>query len=128
MRYEDGNGRSFELPKLTLALDERMSEAASSGKTRREKAEAHLALMSEALGADYVAERCGGSEVDEVDLSELSRLFSEVTAAYRAPEIEDVAKQLGGLADIVGQIEKLAEQQKRVEALANSRQGFNRVV
>ena len=123
MLYTDGKD-SFELPKLTLALEERFAEARHE-KDRRKSVEAKLALMTECLGRAYISERCGSTDVEQVDLSELDALFIDVTIAYNLNGVGEVMSAMA-------QIAPLMEYLERINAITGggkgSRQGFKRVL
>lgn len=116
MLYTDGKD-SFELPKLTLALEERFAEARHE-KDRRKSVEAKLALMTECLGRAYITERCCSADINEVDLSELDALFIDVTIAYNLNGVGEVMSAMAQLAPLVEQLE-------RINAITGSRQGAN---
>lgn len=118
----------YELPKLTLRLDEALTDAIDKSKTPRERVALQLAVLCEVLSERYVAERCGGCEVEDVDVMELAALTAEVYAAYHGPaESADrarIAAQLEQMAPMLDQFERVS----RVLGSAQTRQGFSRVV
>lgn len=122
MRFSDGY-ETFELPRLTLALEEEY-KAARAETDRRKAVAAKLKLEREALGDDYVVTRCGSVELNEADTSEVDRLFIELSLAYNMNGVGDVASAFEQLTPILEQMERI----NRVIGDANCRQGFRRVV
>lgn len=120
MIYKDGTGAAFQLPKMTIALQERY-DAARAASDARESASLKLQLMREALGDQYVADRCGGADVESVDVSELQVLFVDVSLAYGLNGVAEIGSALAQLAPMLDQIERLNK-------ITNTRQGFSRVV
>lgn len=118
----------YELPKLTLRLDENLTDALDKSKTPRERAGLQLAVLREVLSERYVAERCGGCEVEDVDVVELAALTAEVYAAYHShaesADMERLAAQLEQLAPMLDQLERVG----RVLGNTQTRQGFSRVI
>lgn len=124
MQYTDGRS-AFELPKMTLALEERFN-AAREEKDRRKSAEMKFALMAECLGADYVRGRCDAESVEDADLCELDALFIDVSIAYNMNGYGEVMSAMAELAPLVEQLE-------RINAITGKnghqgRQGFRRVL
>lgn len=126
MIYTDDYGNNVELPTLTLALNEKLNEAAKGG--NEEKAQRlRYELLKEILGEEYTAEALNGSNVNEIDLIRLSKVFSEVQMAYTLPIIEDSVKPaLKMLEDVLPMIEKMERIQANGGGKPN-RQGFSRV-
>lgn len=122
MNYRDGN-ETFELPSLTLALQDRY-EAARSCADRREAASLKLALMVEALGEDYVRSRCGSCDVEGVDLAELHALFIDVSMAYGLHGFKEVEAALSSLMPLVDKLDRL----NALAGKSKARQGFRGVV
>lgn len=123
MFYDDG-ARSFELPRMTISLQERY-DAARGAQDARESARLKLQLMCEALGEGYVADRCGEShDVGAVDVAELDALFIDVSLAYGM-------RGLGEVSAVLSQLSPLLDQIERINAIAGDvkpRQGFKRVL
>jgi hypothetical protein len=126
MRYVDGDGREFELPKLTVSLGEAIAEACSPSRPIRERAALQLGVCVECLGADYVRERCDGETLEDMDVSKLTSLTLALKAAYDAPAAEAAAEAVKAQLDA---ITPLIEAYKAVSELpkAKSRQGFTMV-
>ena len=123
MFYDDG-AHSFELPRMTIGLQERY-DAARGAKDARESARLKLELMREALGEDYVADRCGEShDVAAVDVAELDALFIDVSLAYGMRGLGEVGAVLSQLAPLLDQIERI----NAITSDAKPRQGFKRVL
>lgn len=119
MIYRDG-AQAHDLPKMTLALQERY-EAARTAEDTREAVALKLQLMREALGDSYVIDRCGGADVESVDVSELQALFVDVSLAYGLNGVMEIGSALSQIAPLLDQLERLNK-------ITNTRQGFSRVV
>lgn len=124
MQYTDGRS-VFDLPKMTLDLEERFG-AAGAEKDRRASVEQKFALMVECLGADYVRSRCDAESVEDADLCELDALFIDVSIAYNMNGYGEVMSAMAELAPLMDQVE-------RINAITGGnghkgRQGFRRVL
>ena len=119
MIYHDG-AQAHELPKMTIALQDRY-DAARAAEDLREAVGLKLQLMREALGDQYVNGRCGGIDVESVDISELQALFIDVSLAYGLNGVMEVGSALSQIAPLLDQLE-------RISKITNTRQGFTRVV
>lgn len=124
MIYTDERGVSFELPKMTLALEEKYKAVKDCTDTR-ERVQMQLDLMTDALGTDYVREVCGGTTADTVDIASLNVLFTSVRFAY---SLGDLACIVNTLNEVMPTLEKFERVEKIVGSLNNSRQGFRNVV
>ena len=122
MIYDDG-AAMFELPKLTLALQERY-DAARRADSGREAVSAKLDLMLGALGPSYVHERCGGTDADSVDVSELNALFIDVSLAYGMNGMREIGAALSQIAPVLDQMERLSQ----LTGTAGARRGFRSVL
>lgn len=123
------NGSDYELARYDLAMAKRISKAQDErDMERRWKAE--LDAVIDAVGKDAVEEVTGGVRVAEVDLIALDSLFDAVVAAYEQPRDEGLAdlveRRLAGID--VEKMAKVLDLAERASSLADSRQGFNRVV
>lgn len=122
--YTDRDGREFDLPKMTAALEDAFDRAADKSRPKRDRARDAHKLMKDALGADYVAERCGGKTAETVDVTALWALFGEVHAAYfaelDAAEAERIMAKLEAVAPLLDQMAKVAP--------LMARQGFKAVL
>lgn len=121
--FTDRNGEAFELPKLTVALDQQI-DAAMREADARERARAQLAVVKACLGASYAADNLGGKSVEAVDVAALSDCVAGIRMAYRMPEIERMAAQIEQLAPVMEQIDRMG----RILGTAQVRNGFKRVV
>lgn len=126
--YRDADGREFDLPKMTVALEDAYDRAADRSRPKRERARDAFKLMRDALGAEYVKEACGGGTAETVDVTRLWTLFGDVRHAYfgeaEAADMERVMAQLEGIAPM---LDRMAQVSRLVEA-SQTRQGFTRVV
>lgn len=123
------NGHDYELARYDLAMAKRISKAQDErDMERRWKAE--LEAVVAAVGKDAVEEVTGGVRVAEVDLIALDNLFDAVVAAYEQPRDEGLAdlveRRLAGID--VEKMTRVLDLAERASSLADSRQGFNRVV
>lgn len=111
MAVYEWQGTEVELPKLTLALDEAFDRAADKTRPKRERARDAHKLLKDVLGADHVAERCGGKTLETIDVSQLWLMFGEVRDAYSerideaeaariAAKLEEIAPLLDGMAKV----------------------------
>lgn len=131
MRYVDGNGQEFELPKMTMEVARAMN--AVRGASDPEDAwRRELAFVCSVLPGEYVAERLDGSQLDDVDLSELDVLYTEVVRAYTAPSMK---AQAGAARDAMGVLDganldklmAIVEAAQRLESAKRPRKGFRAV-
>lgn len=125
--YKDRYGNELELPKYTLELNERFTEAANGGddtESMRKKYE----LLKEIVDAEYLADRLEGEALASIDIVELVVLFSEINAAYKvgmtSNQLQDAAKMLEQLSPIMEQFEKI---QGAAQAPKMPRNSFKRI-
>lgn len=127
MIYVDESGFEIELPKATVALEEQFDRAADRNRPKRERVKDAYKLMRDCLGADYVAQACGGKTAETADVVALWGLFDSVRDAYfggmDAAQVERIAAQLETLAPV---LDKMAKVSALIDATA-SRQGFRSV-
>lgn len=81
--YIDMNGKTVDLPTMTLDIVERY-ENATNCTVIREKAVMMLDLMRDIMDESYLTERVGSLEIEKVDLIELCNMFEGTSAAYGA--------------------------------------------
>lgn len=81
--------RSYDLPKKTLAITEKLDATAKvdevKGISTREKYKRILDCISALLGAEAVREALGSDDIAEVDLSEVVITFRKIVDAYNKP-------------------------------------------
>lgn len=121
--FTDENGNSFELPKLTMALQEK-NNAAKGNTDFKALVKARYEFLKAVLPADYLNERLNGKSEVSIDVIELSKLYMLVDDAYwgdeRRKQIESATAQMEQVKDLVNAANSMAK--------INNRQGFNRVV
>lgn len=87
VEYTDNQDVTFELPKLTTKLMAEMSKVTQSGDIV-ETVKAKYAFVKLCLPAEYLKERLDGSKIDDIDLVELAKVYSDVANAYSDPMFE----------------------------------------
>ena len=79
------NDRSYDLPKKTLAITEALDQTAKVDElniSTREKYRKVLDCIISLLGKEAVAEVLGSTDLNEVDLSEVTIAFRKIVDAY----------------------------------------------
>lgn len=133
--YRDRHGNAIELPKLTLALSDRMDEiqAEASNALRYEK---QLSFLKDVLEPSYVDEELDGTTVEDVDLVMLNILYTAVVNAYTLPvqqaQLDAARKQLQQVQPMLQSVDQMAKMQQlangnALQSAARSRQGFKTV-
>lgn len=83
------NGQSYDLPKKTIAvvnkLDEVLKVDSTKGLNVKQKFEKLHEFMKELVGEENAAEMFGSEKLDEIDLSELTIAVKKVVDAYDKP-------------------------------------------
>lgn len=116
------NGRSYELPKKTMRIAERIEDVVRKDPMNniplRQKYENTHACIEEILGTENTKEIFGSDNLDEVDLCEVTLTFKKIVDAYTQPLKEyDSAKmrnsisgipfeKITSLADVMNQMAK----------------------
>ena len=91
------NDRSYDLPKKTLAITEALEQTAKVDElniSTREKYRKVLDCIISLLGKEAVAEALGSTELNEVDLSEVTIAFRKIVDAYNIP-VQDYGNASG---------------------------------
>ena len=133
--YRDRHGNAIELPKLTLALSDRMDEiqAEASNALRYEK---QLSFLKDVLEPSYVDEELDGTTVEDVDLVMLNILYTAIVNAYTLPvqqaQLDAARKQLQQVQPMLQSVDQMAKMQQLangnvLQSAARSRQGFKTV-
>lgn len=133
--YRDRHGNAIELPKLTLALSDRMDEiqAEASNALRYEK---QLSFLKDVLEPSYVDEELDGTTVEDVDLVMLNILYTAIVNAYTLPvqqaQLDAARKQLQQVQPMLQSVDQMAKMQQlangnALQSAARSRQGFKTV-
>ena len=82
------NDRSYDLPKKTLAITEALDQTAKVDElniSTREKYRKVLDCIISLLGKEAVVEAIGSTDLNEVDLSEVTIAFRKSVDAYNRP-------------------------------------------
>lgn len=120
--YIDREGNEFELPKLTIALQDEMQNAPKGNDTKTQ-AKGIMAFLKKILPEDYVTEQLGSDKVEEIDLVALRNMYDGVDGAYTRAITESQMDRVNAqLEDVMPVLQNL----EKVSALQN-RQGFSRV-
>lgn len=127
VEYTDNQGVTFELPKLTTKLMAEMSKVTQSGDIV-ETVKAKYGFVKLCLPAEYLKERLDGSKIDDIDLVELAKVYSEVANAYSAPmfdaNTQGVTEQLDRIKPMVDVAQSMANV---AAANKNTRQVFKAI-
>lgn len=131
--YRDANGSVIELPKLTLALSDRMDEIQAETVNAKRYA-LQLDFLRDVLGSEYVEAELDGTGVDDVDLVSLNILYTAIVNAYTLPvqqaQLEAARKQLQQVQPMLQSVDQMARMQQLATGNAvatRSRQGFRNV-
>jgi hypothetical protein len=83
------DGRSYDLPKKTVAIVEAMDEVlkvdSAKGLSVKQKFEKLYSFMERLVGTENVKEMFGSNKLTEIDLSELTLAVRRVIDAYDKP-------------------------------------------
>lgn len=114
------NDRSYELPKRTIAVAEKLDKVANvdniRGLSLKDKYAKLYDCVEDLLGHENAVEILGSDNIDEVDLSEVTLAFRKIVDAYNRPMAEyNSERNLAGLRDIP--IDKLSVLAKTAEQL-----------
>ena len=116
------NGRSYDLPKKTLAIAEKIDEILKidsvKGYSVRQKFEKLHVFVKKLAGEEQAAEMFGSSNLSEIDLSELTLAVRKVVDAYERPIADyDMEQQKEKLSMIP--MEKIVSMTKAAQSVAN---------
>lgn len=83
------DGRSYDLPKKTLAVTEKLDDVlrvdSVKGLTVKQKFEKLHAFVKDLVGEDNASEMFGTDNLSEIDLSELTLAVKKVVSSYEKP-------------------------------------------
>lgn len=83
------NGRSYELPKKTLAVMEKLDDVLKvdsiQGMSIRQKYEKLHTFVKDIFGEEKIAEVLGSNKLDDIDTSELSLIVIKINESYEKP-------------------------------------------
>lgn len=114
-------GRSYDLPKKTVKVMEEMDRVASIDSVRgmsiRDKFQALYEFICSLVGEENAKEILGSSNLDEVDLSDVTLTFKKIVDAYDKPLVEYSNQKsrelIGGLPiDKLVELSRIAAQQQ----------------
>lgn len=91
------NDRSYDLPKKTLAITEALEQTAKVDELNiptREKYRKVLDCIISLLGKEAVVEALGSTDLNEVDLSEVTIAFRKIADGYNKP-VQDYVNASG---------------------------------
>lgn len=91
------NDRSYDLPKKTLAITEALEQTAKVDELNiptREKYRKVLDCVISLLGKEAVVEALGSTDLNDVDLSEVTIAFRKIVDAYNRP-VQDYVNASG---------------------------------
>lgn len=99
------NGKSYDLPKKTLAVMEKLDDVLKvdtiKGLSVRQKFEKLHGFMKDVVGEEKCREMFGSDDLEEIDLSELTVTIKRMVDAYDQPvneyDIEKSKNQLNRL-------------------------------
>ena len=113
-------GEQYELPKLTLTMQERLNAATTAPANTRAGLETKLKFLQELVAPEILETVLDGSTVDDIDITELVIMVESISAAYTKPLLEerlrsiaDMTKQLGELATSMNAIQAADKPMKR---------------
>lgn len=108
MRYTDAKGNSVELPKLTLALSDKM-DAVSATRNNSERYRLQWEFVREVCGDEFAEKALDGFDLLDVDLVALNVVYIGIVNAYSAPALkaqsERIKEQLRDIKPLVSAIE-----------------------
>lgn len=117
------NGETYELPKLTITLQE-MLDTAGSQRSTRAAFEKQLEAVQKVLGKDAAAKVLDGKQLKDIDLMALATTFSAVVTAYQKPLLEAQAASLeerfGTVSTALEPILKAIEASEKAQGLKSS--------
>lgn len=116
------NGRSYDLPKKTLSVVEKIDKVLKLDETKglsvKQKYEKLHGFVKEMTGEESAAEMFGSSNLAEIDLSEVTLAARKIIDAYEKPVNDyEMEKQKEKL-DVVP-IDKIISMTKAAQSIAN---------
>lgn len=83
------NGRSYDLPKKTMRIAERLEDVVKkdqmNGLSIRQKFENTHACIKEILGAENTKEIFGSEDIEDIDLCDVALAFKMIVDSYAQP-------------------------------------------
>lgn len=116
------NGRSYDLPKKTVAVMEKLDEVLKvdfvKGYNIRKKYEKLHTFMKDLVGEEETTEMFGSPNMEEIDLSDLTLAVKKVVDAYDKPINDyDAEKSRAKLDELP--LDKIISMTKAAERMAN---------
>lgn len=116
------NGQSYDLPKKTVAVMEKMDEVLKvdsvKGYTVRQKFEKLHGFIKGLVGDENAEEMFGSDDIAEIDTSELTLTVKKIVDAYDKPIVDyDAEKSRNKLNELP--VEKIISIAKAAEKMAN---------
>lgn len=116
------NGRSYDLPKKTLSVVEKIDKVLKLDETKglsvKQKYEKLHGFVKEMTGEESAAEMFGSSNLAEIDLSEVTLAARKIIDAYEKPvndyEMEKQKEKLDAVP-----IDKIISMTKAAQSIAN---------
>lgn len=120
------NGRSYDLPKKTLAVVEKLDEALKvdsvKGYSLRQKFEKLHTFVKGLVGEENAKEIFGSDNLSEIDLSEITLTVKMIMDAYEKPINDyDMEKRTASLNNLP--IDKIVSISKAAQSVANVQAG-----
>lgn len=117
--------RSYDLPKKTLAVTEMLDKAADVDKLKistRDKYKRVLDCIVAILGQENTAEALGSTDLNELDLTDITITFRKIVDAYNKPVQDYVnASGFGALSSFpIEELTKLANAATQVVNAADA--------
>ena len=117
--------RSYDLPKKTLAVTEMLDKAADVDKLKistRDKYKRVLDCIVAILGQENTAEALGSTDLNELDLTDITITFRKIVDAYNKPVQDYVnASGFGALSSFpIEELTKLATAATQVANAADA--------
>lgn len=117
------NGRSYDLPKKTLAVVEKIDNVLKVDETKglsvRQKFEKLHSFVKEMVGEDNATEMFGSSNLSEIDLSEVTLATRKIIDAYEKPISDYNAEMQREKLDALP-IDKIISMTKAAQTVANA--------
>lgn len=86
------NGRSYDLPKKTVAVMEKMDDVLKvdtvKGLSVRQKFEKLHNFVKDVVGEEQATDMFGGANLAEIDLSEVTLAVKKIVDAYEKPIVD----------------------------------------
>lgn len=82
------DGRSYDLPKKTLAVMQSIEDVTAANKSTmpiREKAKKNLAFITGLIGSENAEAALGTLMIEDIDMTELSLMLQKIIDAYNKP-------------------------------------------